>query len=110
MLKTAMVEHIDTRINLTDEQKQEIAALEKTREAQITRIFWLALEIALVFLVPALLTVFVVGAIWSRSVVWYILPFSFVLSWGIVIIRYRGLSRKLEGLDKRIKELRNPNE
>jgi len=109
MLKTVMVEHIDTRVNLTDEQKQEIAALEKTRETQITRIFWLSLEIAFVFLIPALLVVFVVGAIWSRSVVWYILPFSFVLSWVIVIIRYRGLSKKLEGLDRRIKELRNQN-
>lgn len=105
-----MVEHIVTQGPQDEMRKEELARLEREREQHVTRVFWLMLEIALIFLIPALIVVFAVGAIWSRTVVWYVLPFSFLLSWGIVIFRYKRLSKTLGGLDKKIKELRNQND
>lgn len=105
-----MVEHIITAGPQDEAGKQELVRLEKEREQQVTRVFWLMLEIALIFLIPALFVVFVIGAVWSKAVVWYVLPFSFLLSWGIVIFRYRHVSKKLGALDKRIKELRNSHD
>jgi len=91
----------------TAETPSELDVLVKEREQHVTRLFWLALEIALIFLLPALAVVYIAGNIWSKQVAWYLLPFSFVLSWVIVFVRYRSLSKKLQGLDARIRELRN---
>jgi pheromone shutdown protein TraB len=102
-----MVEHIVQQGPQDEAGIQELARLEAERQRQITRVFWMMLEIAFVFLVPALIVVFVVGAVWPRAVVWYVLPFSFLFSWGIVIVRYRMLSKKLGALDAQIKELQN---
>lgn len=102
-----MVEHIVQQGPQNETDIQELARLEAERQRQITRVFWMMLEIAFVFLIPALIVVFVVGAVWSRAVVWYVLPFSFLFSWGIVIVRYRMLSKKLGALDAQIKELQN---
>lgn len=102
----------ETRQAATTEQSEgekkqtELDTLVAERESHVTRIFWLGLEIALIFLLPALAVVYIAGNIWSKQVVWYLLPFSFALSWVIVFVRYRKLSKKLSELDRRIKELR----
>jgi hypothetical protein len=105
-----MAEHIDTRNILSEENQQKLRELEKTRENHITRLFWLMIEIGFVFLIPAVLVVIVGGMFFEKHVVWLLLPFSFVFSWVIVIVRYRQLSKVLGDLDKQIKELRNPND
>lgn len=102
-----MVEHLEQSYPTNPEKQQELQKLEQLREKQITRLFWYALEIALVFLIPAAVAAFLVTKLISKAAAWYALPFSFLLSWGIVIFRYRHLSRELGSLDKRIKELRN---
>jgi hypothetical protein len=87
--------------------EQKIEVLSAERERYVTRIFWFALEIALIFLLPALVAIFVYRLIFPTYPVWYVLPFTFVLSWIIVIRRYVVLHKKLSGLDKEIKSLKD---
>lgn len=89
-----------------DTTEGKILSLENERERYITRLFWFALEIALIFLLPALLVSFIVTEIWSKKVVWYALPVTFILSWVIVIWRWMKLSKILKKLDQDILELK----
>lgn len=90
----------------SDTVEEKILSLENERERYITRLFWFALEIALIFLLPALLVSFAVTEIWSKKAVWYSLPITFILSWVIVIIRWMKMSKVLKKLDQDILELK----
>lgn len=92
-------------MNIGDTEN-EIIRMEKEREGYITKLFWFALEIALIFLVPALIAVFISLEFWGKKAVWYALPFTFVLSWVIVVIRWRKINKILTKLDKDILELK----
>jgi cytochrome c biogenesis protein CcdA len=86
--------------------KPTLESLTAEREKYVTRIFWFALEIALIFLLPAIIAIFLYKAIAPENSSWHVLPVAFIISWGIVIKRYMTLHKKLSGLDKQIKEMR----
>ena len=84
----------------------KILSLEKERERYITRLFWFALEIALIFLLPAVIVSLAVIKIFSKDVVWYVLPFTFLFSWAVVIFRWMKLHKILKKLDSEIIDLK----
>jgi hypothetical protein len=86
--------------------EKDLIRLQNERESYITKLFWFALEIALIFLVPALITVFLLMEFFSKKAAIYSLPFTFVFSWVIIIIRWKKINKVLTGLDKQISELK----
>lgn len=93
-----------------DNAESDIIKLEKEREGHVTKLFWLALQIAFIFLIPALIGVFISIQFFSRQVLWYVLPFTFIFSWVIVIIIWRKMNKILTKLDKDILELKKQNQ
>lgn len=85
---------------------EEITALTKERENYITKLFWFALEIAIIFLVPAVVAVFISLEYFTRKAAIMSLPFTFIFSWSIVIFRWRKMNRVLTKLDKDISDLK----
>lgn len=90
----------------TENTQLDIVGLEKEREKHITKLFWFALEIAVIFLVPALLAIFISLEFFTRKAVFYALPFTFVLSWVVVIIRWQKINKILTKLDADIRNLK----
>lgn len=90
----------------TENTDKQIDILEKQREQYITKLFWFALEIALIFLLPALIVSYLITELFSKKAVWYALPFTFVLSWIIVIYRWLKISKILKKLDADILDLK----
>jgi|GEM_PF-1039929 membrane protein YdbS with pleckstrin-like domain len=86
--------------------KPTLESLTAERERYVTRIFWFALEIALIFLLPALAAIFIYKAVAPENSSWHVLPIAFVVSWVIVIKRYMTLHKKLSGLDADIKAMK----
>ena len=84
-----------------------IESLEKEREKYVTRIFWFALEIALIFLLPALFGILLYHFMAPGNALWHPLPLTFIISWFLVILKYKKLHKKLSGLDKQIKQLKS---
>lgn len=85
----------------------DIKKLEKERESYITRLFWFMLEIALIFIVPAVLFIFLFRNFLPDISVWVGLGLAFVISWVIVVFRYLRLYKTLSSLDGEIKELKD---
>ena len=75
----------------------------KARHAVEMQFFWLGLEIALIFGIPAL-AAFFLGRFFDarldsgRMITLLLLVSTFILSWVIVIKRYTTLSRKLKSI------------
>lgn len=86
--------------------EKDLIRLQNEREGYITKLFWFALEIALIFLIPALVTVFLLMEFFSKKAAIYSLPFTFVFSWVIIIIRWKKINKVLTQLDKDISELK----
>jgi hypothetical protein len=89
--------------------QEKIKALEEKREAHITKIFWLCIEIALVFLIPALIGVYLSNLLFP-NLRFITLAATFIISWTIVIFRYQSISKKMRSIDMEIKELKSQNE
>lgn len=83
--------------------------LEEKRDKQVTRIFWLSLEIALVFLIPALLSVYISKLLFPKFI-FLAMFLTFIISWVIVIVRYQSISKKINSIEKEIKKLKETNE
>lgn len=92
--------------NLYMSDNEELIRLQKEREKFITRIFWFGFEIALIFGVPAAIGAFLGVKLGGDKMLIATLVPAFVLSWVIVIIRYRQIAKKMNYLDSRIKELK----
>jgi uncharacterized membrane protein len=90
----------------SENTEKDIVSLEQERERYITKLFWFALEIAIIFLVPALLAVFISLEFFSKKVAIISLPFTFVLSWIIIFIRWKKINNILTKIDKDILELK----
>jgi len=82
----------------------DLESLKKEREKWITRIFFLSLEIAFIFLIPALIAVFFAKRMGEGSANIIFLSMAFTFSWLIVILRYRSISKKMKSIDIKIKE------
>jgi predicted MFS family arabinose efflux permease len=89
------------------DNKTELEKLTAQREHAVTRIFWFGFEIALVFGIPAGLGAWIGTKLGGGIALALILGFTFILSWTIIIFRYKQISKKMSGLDTRIKELKN---
>lgn len=93
----------------SENTEKDIKALENQREKYITKLFWFALEIAIIFLVPALMAIFISLEYFSKKVAIMSLPFTFVLSWVIVLFRWKKINSIMTKLDKDILELKKQN-
>lgn len=86
--------------------KEELERLEKKRTHMTTRIFRLGIEIAVIFAAPAFLVAFLVGPHVSSTVTYILLGCTFVLSWVVVVMRYKQIHAVMTKLDADIKALR----
>lgn len=83
--------------------------LKKQKEDHTTKIFWLGLQIAFIFGVPAVAGA-LIGAKFDaaygsgRKITSVILAAAFVFSWVWVIAKYRSLNKKLKELNQAIKK------
>lgn len=94
-------------LDMTEEidKSKELKKLEAEREKYITRIFWILIEIAFIFGIPAAIAVILIK-LWGGNTIYVALPTAFILSWVILVIHFRKVSKRLKELDKKIKELR----
>jgi len=79
--------------------------LEKKRDAYAGRIAYLAIQIALIFGLPAA-TALLLQYFFEVPIV-YALPVAFILSWVLVIRLYRSVDRKVRHLEEQIREHKN---
>ncbi|MDP3881114.1 MAG: hypothetical protein Q8Q32_02970 [bacterium] len=92
-------------------ERGELQALVKKRDSHVSRLFYMMLEFFLIFGLPALAAFFGGRALDSAlgtGKLWLIifLIAAFVLSWVIVVLRVRKITKELKVLDARIKEIR----
>lgn len=93
--------------NDTPENQQEVNELKQQRESFRSRMFLMMIEIAFVFLIPALIAVFVSTRFdFERTGLALSLITSFVISWVIVVFRYRQATRTLKALSDKIDNAR----
>lgn len=83
--------------------------LEQKRDKEVTGFFWLGLQIAFIFGIPAFLAVWIGGILNQQSDTNFraiFLVLAFVISWVIVILIYQRKTKKLKELDLKIKEMK----
>ena len=80
----------------------ELHELEKERDAYSGRITHLAIHIALIFAIPAGVSVLL--KYFLETPVVYTLPIAFVLSWILVIRLYRKIDKKVRSLETQIRD------
>lgn len=85
--------------------------LKNIKEKYINKVFWLTLQIAFIFLIPALFGVWL-GKNLDKSYnggeqkfAPFVLFFTFILSWIVVLVYYNKLSKKLKKVNKKIKDI-----
>lgn len=86
----------------------ELDELKREKDKYVTRIFWLGLEVALIFGIPAGL-----GAYFGlkfdahynteRTITFSLLAVAFAFSWFLVIWKYRRITKKINEIDLKIK-------
>ncbi len=88
----------------------DIKELEQKRDAHITGFFWLALQIAIIFAVPAVVAALAGKALntyFSTSGLQYaLLLFALILSWGIMAHQYQKKTRDLKDIEDKLKAAR----
>lgn len=82
--------------------------LKKEKDRYITRIFWLGLEIALIFGIPAGLAAYFGLKLdlyydTGHKILSAFLIFAFILSWVLVILKYNRITKKIKEIDLKIK-------
>lgn len=82
----------------------KLKELEQQRDAYAGRIAKLAIQIALIFGVPAALAIGL--SRWFEVKIMYLLPVAFIISWIMVITLYRKVDRKVRELEQQISELK----
>jgi uncharacterized membrane protein YfcA len=87
-----------------------IKELEQKRDDHITGFFWLALQIAIIFAVPAVVAALAGKALntyFSTTGLQYaLLLFALIFSWGIMAHQYQKKTRALKDIETRLKEAR----
>jgi hypothetical protein len=68
------------------EKRSKLERLKHERESYVTRIFWIALGIAVIFAVPLVAAVLLIKFVTSGILSWVVIIVAFVSSW--VIIAY----------------------
>lgn len=98
---------------MNKDNEQKLKELEDKRDKYVHRIFYLMLQILVIFGVPAAIAYFL-GA-WldarletgSKTLQFTSLGVAFVTSWVITIMKYRKIDKELKRLDKEIKDLKS---
>jgi len=91
--------HSDHALLNKDEVKKEYHAARMYKERMITKLFGFMIELLVIFLVPALVAVFLIKKFSSSIAI--TLPIAFVLSWLIAWYRYRGYRDQMRKADER---------
>ncbi len=96
----------------SDNQDKELGRLILLRESYRHKAFLMMFEILVIFGLPALLGFFLADYLAARYAlpkiveVLILLPF-FILSWVILIFRYKIVDRELKDVNKKIQEIKN---
>ena len=82
----------------------ELESLKKQKDYWINRIFWLGVEIAIIFAIPAGLGVWLIKSLESPSqpVKVLVMVSAFILSWVIVIYRYQQITKQVKNIEDKI--------
>lgn len=87
-----------------------LAELEQMKEKEVTGFFWLGLQIAFIFGIPAFLAAFIGKKIAThfdnKNIVTIALVISFVISWFLVAYFYKKKAKKLKIIEDKIKSLK----
>jgi len=91
----------------------DLEELKKQKDKEITGFFWLGLQIAVIFAIPAILASWL-GKILTQktgieNMVLFSLAFSFIFSWIIVFYFYNKKSKKLKKIEDEIKKIKKEN-
>ena len=88
-----------------EEKEDLLQTLEKERGRYTTRVFALGIEIAIIFLIPALIALALIK-FWNIEN--KLIPFvvSFLFSWIVFIFRWYEIHKKMVALDEKIKQAR----
>lgn len=99
-----------------ESENSKLVELKKKQESFRTRLFLMMIEIAFVFAVPAAIAVFagkkldsVYGSGQDSKFSIILLVISFVISWIIVIIRFRRATKALKNISKDIEREKHRN-
>ena len=89
----------------------ELEALVKKRDNHVSRLFYMMLEFFLIFGLPALAAFFAGRALdnaLGTGRMWIIICLiaAFILSWVVVVLRVRKITKELKVLDAKIKKIR----
>jgi hypothetical protein len=89
------------------EKSEHLKKLEHARDTYVTRIFWMMIEIAIIFGIPAFIGVGIMKYfdLSSGYIPVVFLP-ALIISWIGVVYRYRQIKNKLEDLDSQIQQAR----
>lgn len=89
----------------------DLKELEQKRDKEITGFFWLGLQIAFIFGIPALVMVFIgkklSAHLGNNNIITFCLVISFIFSWILVAIFYRKKSKRLGEIEQQIREIKN---
>lgn len=99
---------------MQENQQEELKKLYKDREVWRTKIFYITLEIAIVFGVLAFGTLGISKYLennfqTSKNLSFTILGIAFVLGWVWVIYRYRKVKAEVDSVEEKIKGVRDQN-
>ena len=83
---------------------KDLEQLKAEKERWVTKIFWLGVEIAVIFAVPAAVGVWIGKKYDNQTLTFVALLVAFFLSWAVVIMRFRRVSRKIKSLESEIEQ------
>jgi len=86
--------------------QEKLKKIEREKEEHVTKLFWFTLEIAVIFGVPVFFAVLISLKLGGGKIKWIALLISFVISWVLMILRYRDLAQKMKKYDQDIKRLK----
>lgn len=89
----------------------ELKELEEKRDKEVTGFFWLGLQIAVIFAVPAFSAAFIGKSLAekfsNKNITTFLLMASFIFSWVVIIFLYNKKSKKMKEIENQIKILKN---
>lgn len=85
---------------------KNLKTLTAERERWVTKMFWLGVEIAFIFAIPAALAVWVSRVLQREYAQIISLGGAFIFSWVLVILRYTYMTKRLRKLDEHIQILK----
>ncbi|MDD3662647.1 MAG: hypothetical protein PHT84_02155 [Candidatus Pacebacteria bacterium] len=88
----------------------DLKKLENERDKEVTGFFWLGLQIAFIFGIPAFLAVWIskiiIGETGNKNITTIALFISFIFSWILVFYFYKKKAKKIKIIEDQIRELR----